>query len=53
MWTIIIVLLFVLAIFAAPFWPYNRGWKPWPPIALVLLGMALLVGLVTGLLPAL
>lgn len=48
MLTILIIVLVILAIGAAPAWPYSRGWGYYPSSLLGLILLILLVLALTG-----
>ncbi len=48
MLTILIVLLIILAIGAAPAWPYSRGWGYYPSGLLGLILLILIILALTG-----
>ena len=41
--TALLVLLIILALFAAPMWPYSSGWGVWPTGLIVVLIIVLLI----------
>jgi hypothetical protein len=48
MWTVILLLLVVLAIGAIPAWPYSQGWGYYPSAGVGVLVLVLLLLLFTG-----